>query len=505
MTSWNLPPWDQETFSFGWNPYVNTMQQCSTVKILFDTDLGSPKFHANPPPAPPYTVIVYTGGYQPLTLAVGNIGQNGTYSWVVNLPLGPMYMLAMKDSAGYTGGVSLRWSMTAGTGCTLNPSPLSPAALSITRNGNSQCGNVNYVVSNGTSPFQVEIIPEVRQQKTLHFETNQFGFVLDLPAGLSFFVAITDANGNAAVDGILTVGTSNDNTCLNAAATVSVGMATSMYTGSGIILPATASSIIGLPSTTNQDPSATGSHINSGSNTKSVKAPIIASVVGGVALVLCVLLILYCIYRRQRRRRANSRPMGEIQQYQYGAPSNNLQAHQGVAQPQYPSAVVPEIQTSEPHLYGATYSVPRRSAEGAYMSETNFSNITTHGPRPQSYQTGQTILLGDSSSSGQSPYATRFSQSTEAASPSLGGTVARQSPDNATSGVPYGDRKQRVASPGLPPGAMPSSPGLYEQWIPRTPGSPGSSNLQSFPGLPPRSHTNTALPPYEKTGSIIKD
>ncbi|CAE6410251.1 unnamed protein product, partial [Rhizoctonia solani] len=276
MTSWNLPPWDQQTFSFGWTPYVHTMQQCSNLKILFDTDLGSPALHANPPPAPPYTVIVYTSGYQPLTLAVGNIGKKGTYSWIVNLPLGPMYMLAMKDSAGYTGGSAL------------------------TLITDSQCGNVDYVVNNGTSPFQVEIIPEVRQQKTLHFETNRFGFVLDLPAGLSFFVAITDANGNSAVDGILIVGTSNDNTCLNAAATVSVGVATSIYTGSGSVLPMTTSTTSGYSSTTSQQSSTTDRpHISNGSKATSAKVPIIVSVVAGVTVIF-VLSILYCIYRRQR-------------------------------------------------------------------------------------------------------------------------------------------------------------------------------------------------------------
>lgn len=90
----------------------------------------------------------------------------------------------------------------------------------------TQCGQENIVVNNGTSPFQVEIIPEnvsfllafwrevkqviitiiswQHQQKTLYFATNEFvrhaniqrclslirymqGFILDLPAGSNYF------------------------------------------------------------------------------------------------------------------------------------------------------------------------------------------------------------------------------------------------------------------------------------------------------------------------------
>ncbi|CAE6528004.1 unnamed protein product [Rhizoctonia solani] len=482
MTSWNLPPWDQQTFSFGWTPYVHTMQQCSNLKILFDTDLGSPALHANPPPAPPYTVIVYTSGYQPLTLAVGNIGKKGTYSWIVNLPLGPMYMLAMKDSAGYTGGSAL------------------------TLITDSQCGNVDYVVNNGTSPFQVEIIPEVRQQKTLHFETNRFGFVLDLPAGLSFFVAITDANGNSAVDGILIVGTSNDNTCLNAAATVSVGVATSIYTGSGSVLPMTTSTTSGYSSTTSQQSSTTDRpHISNGSKATSAKVPIIVSVVAGVTVIF-VLSILYCIYRRQRRR-ATSRPVGKIQQYQYDTSPNDPHAYRDTLSYQYPSTAVPEIQTPEPHLYAAKYHIPRHLFEDAYINQTNLSNATSVS-RPQSFKPRQTILSGHNSSPDQSPYTTRFSQNTGLASTSLGGVVARQSLDAATTEMRHEDKKQRVSSPGLPPGAMPpASPGPHEQsWDLKAPGTPGSSNVHSVPrrSPPPRSGASTALPPYESTEGIIE-
>lgn len=104
-----------------WSPFLRTMPQCSNMTVEFDTDTATP-WKANPSPAPPYTVFVYRGGSQPLSMAVGNLGEcsnlfswgccsvvlpgtNGTYSWIVNLAVGPSYMLSMKDSAGYSGGV----------------------------------------------------------------------------------------------------------------------------------------------------------------------------------------------------------------------------------------------------------------------------------------------------------------------------------------------------------------------------------------------------------------
>ncbi|KAG8728922.1 hypothetical protein FRC12_021396 [Ceratobasidium sp. 428] len=266
----SLPPWDQETFSFGvsircfveipsqssngslekWNFESGAIPQCSILKLSFDNDLGDPSLHANPAPAPPYTVSVYQGGYAPLTLAVGNIGQVGTYPWTVNLPVNNPFMLTMKDSAGYTGGTSTRFTVMPGSSnCSLSANPMPPPSLSFTRTGNSQCGKVNIVVNNGTSPYQVEIIPEVRQQKTLHFATNVFDFVLDIPMSLSYIIAVTDAEGHSAIDGILAVGSSSDGSCLNAATTMTVGKFTSMITGSGVSMPSATGTATGAGAT----------------------------------------------------------------------------------------------------------------------------------------------------------------------------------------------------------------------------------------------------------------
>ncbi|CAE7058212.1 unnamed protein product [Rhizoctonia solani] len=146
----------------------------------------------------------------------------------------------MRDSAGYNGGSSLLWTMSTGSGsCPLDPSPLAPSSLSFTRTGSAQCGQINYVMNNGTSPYQIELIPEIHQRKTLYFATNKFGFIMDLPTGLNVYtqVAITDADGNSGVDQLMTVGTSSDNSCLKAAETVTVGRMSTMYTGSGVSMP----------------------------------------------------------------------------------------------------------------------------------------------------------------------------------------------------------------------------------------------------------------------------
>ncbi|KAF8605465.1 hypothetical protein BDV93DRAFT_605407 [Ceratobasidium sp. AG-I] len=502
----SLPPWDQQTFSFGWEPYVHTIQQCSRLNIAFSNDLGSAP-RANPPPAPPYTVIVYRGGSSPLTLAVGNMGQQGSYPWVVNLAMGPMYMLAMKDSAGYTGGIAevgddYRQRMLAIS------RPDDTLVFGLYKNW--KCGQVNIVVNNGTSPFQVEIIPEVRQQKTLHFATNEFGFVLDLPAGLYFFVAITDADGNSGVDGLLTVGSSSDNSCLNAAATVSVGMATSVYSGSGILLPSStlaisSSSATDQPTTTSvSGDGAQQSSTSTGGNSSNV--PIIAGVVAGVVTLAAVTLLICWLLRRRRTQRAMVEPvddrpkpdMGHIQPYGYVVPHSNTQ---------YPREGVPEIHSGDlrtgmsgyPGGRLSSFDEPRRQSHEAFSHQFQ-QDITVHAPQPQSYPSGQSILLNSPPSSDQqSPASNRFSQSTGMSAPpnGKGGRVSSEASSSR-------DRKERVGSP-LPPGAM--APAARNTTTPigsssiiEPPSSPGSERWFSGPGSP-MTRSETVPPPYREQPS----
>ncbi|CAE6522367.1 unnamed protein product [Rhizoctonia solani] len=493
----SLPPWDQLTFTFRWEPWVHTIRQCSTLKVEFSTDLG-PGFVANPTPAPPYTVIVLAGGYRPLIMAVGNIGQNGTFEWVVNLPLGPQYILAMKDSAGYSGGSSLLWTMTTGNdGCPLDPSPITPSTLSFTRIGSAQCGEINYVINNGTSPYRVEIIPEIRQRRTLYFSTNKFGFIMDLPTGLNVYIAITDAAGNSGVDQLMTVGTSSDNSCLKAAGTVSVGRVSTMYTGSGVSMPTATkvSTITDYGMIPSGNPPGSNNKSTGGTNT----VPIVAGIVAVVAAISFIILILSCIYRRRRGRVASQpQPPAGIMQQQVNLPQYP-HTHYTTPILQYSSITAPQIQTLDPHMYApapypGNHFTPM-PPDGAYTQD--FANLTTHIPRPRSYQTGQSVLLDGKSSPDQSPYTFRYSQGSFPGSGNSAGGV-RLSPDTAITGAQF-DNNGRTMSPSLPPGALPSPSsalGPSEQWVPQPPGTPGNSSI--YPPLgSPRSESATVPPYYE--------
>jgi hypothetical protein len=58
---------------------------------------------ANPHSTPPYTLFAISGGNTPLV--VGN-STGSFYNWTVELPTGAPVLMSMKDSNGYTGGVS---------------------------------------------------------------------------------------------------------------------------------------------------------------------------------------------------------------------------------------------------------------------------------------------------------------------------------------------------------------------------------------------------------------
>ncbi|CAE7058193.1 unnamed protein product [Rhizoctonia solani] len=515
----SLPPWDQLTFTFGWEPWVHTMRQCSTLNVEFSTDIA-PGFVANPAPAPPYTVVIYAGGYRPLIMAVGNIGTNGTFEWVVNLPLGPQYILAMRDSAGYNGGSSLLWTMSTGSGsCALNPSPLIPSSLSFTRTGSAQCGQINYVMNNGTSPYQIEIIPEIHQRRTIYFATNKFGFIMDLPTGLNVYIAITDADGNSGVDQLMTVGTSSDNSCLKAAGTVSVGRISTMYTGSGISMPsATPTSFLASLTSDRGTASTGGPQRDNDPAGISKNAPIVAGVVAGIVAIAFMIFMIICIQHRRKRRLAAQSPpsAGMVQQqvnlshnpYSPHNPNNphnphnphspyhphNPQTYFTHPSTQYPSTSIPQIQTPGPSLYAPS---PLPYAPNQFMPMVpndacthQFADTTTHVPRSQSYQTGQTPLFNGDQPPSQYP-TSRYSQGTF---PSSGNalSVSRMSSETGTS-----DEKKRV-SPSLPPGALAplSNLGQPEQpWMPQTPGTPPDGTARALLGSP-RSEALTMLPPY---------
>ncbi|KAG8746825.1 hypothetical protein FRC10_003347 [Ceratobasidium sp. 414] len=201
-----LPPWDQFTFTFFWEPYTLPIEQCALLNIQYRTSLGnSTGYQADPPPTPPYQLILYRGGSQPLVIPVNNSSkptsaasraqyaedrpeQSGIFQWVANLVLGPSYTMAMKDAKGYSGGIASIFTMAPGAGgCNLTPDPMEPSTLDVSVSGSVQCGQTNLVVGNGTAPYKLEVVPGYGQPKTLYFATNQFGITLDMSAGTQYF------------------------------------------------------------------------------------------------------------------------------------------------------------------------------------------------------------------------------------------------------------------------------------------------------------------------------
>ncbi|KAG9080332.1 hypothetical protein FRC06_006770 [Ceratobasidium sp. 370] len=501
----SLPPWDQQVFSFGWDADKPAIPQCSTLNINFSNDLIT---IPNPPAAPPYTVNIYRGGFAPLTLEVGNTGesristrvagpaetspkqaQKGTYPWIVDLPVNATFILTMDDSAGYTGGISPRCTIVPGnSNCLRAAEPMKPMSLNFTRTGNSQCGNVNIAVYNGVSPFQVEIIPAFRQPKTLHFATNEFGFVLDLPSASAYAIAISDAEGNSAVDGILTVGSSSDNSCLNVATTVTVGMFTSVFTGSGVVMPSSTlanpspGTVTSTSATTNMEATQQVSSHSSKTSAFPLGA-IIGVAVGGAALIAVFMLLVCCIFRHHRRRSretpGTNQPQGEGPKPEMSHMNSGYTSYV----PHYAYSGAPEIQDSNTSYVSEPYAPSGAIATGqshdfhANLPPFQYNEVTTHSPQARPpVQFGSYYSVSSTDPQALAPH--RLSQDTGATTPIVGSQKSTET--NSASSPRSADRKERMISP--------------------SPSSPSGSRAYSW-GMaaspPPRSFTGTVLPPYE--------
>lgn len=105
------PPWEVQTFDFGWSPYNSTLTQCRVLDLVWSTRSG-----ASPTPQPPFEAVVWAAGQQPYIINAGQgVGPSGgyEYGWLVNLPVGGPYMISLYDSQGGTGGVSLAISASS--------------------------------------------------------------------------------------------------------------------------------------------------------------------------------------------------------------------------------------------------------------------------------------------------------------------------------------------------------------------------------------------------------
>ena len=100
------PPWELQTFSYGWVPQNDTITQCRDLDITW----SSLNVSGAPAISPPYTIIWYLAGYEPYRLQMGAGSPGGfglQYGWFVNLPTGGPYIHSMIDGVGANGGVSV--------------------------------------------------------------------------------------------------------------------------------------------------------------------------------------------------------------------------------------------------------------------------------------------------------------------------------------------------------------------------------------------------------------
>ncbi|KAJ1308782.1 hypothetical protein OPQ81_004472 [Rhizoctonia solani] len=286
MSTTNLPPWDQLSFTFGWNANLTktyTLPQCfNTTWQYWGTFNGRT---ANPPPSPPYHAVLYAGGYQPYIIPLNNSVATGESNWIADLPVGPRFGVSMMDSKNYTGGIlDQPLVMTSSPGCNV-ANPLKPSTLDVEVTGSGQCQQAIINVKNGTAPYMLEVVPMNIQQKTIHYASSPFSLILDISAGVEYYLAVYDSVGNSAVMGPYNILASSDNSCLGEAATVTAGQFSTLYPG-GTSIPTSRATIGSATST--------GSH---GLATSAVVG--IAVGVPIVAIILTALLLWLC-YKQNR-------------------------------------------------------------------------------------------------------------------------------------------------------------------------------------------------------------
>ncbi|CAE6441424.1 unnamed protein product [Rhizoctonia solani] len=238
MYTGELPPWDSSNFFFD---LPGSVQQCTNATWRYQRKEG-----ATPLPTPPYHALLYTEGYQPYRVQFNNEDIDGEVNWVANLPLGFTFGVSMFDSNNYTGGVLEKTlEMESRAGCNIQ-NPLIPSTLDVEVTGKpEQCQMVLIDIKNGTSPYKLEITPKAAYQKTIRFEANQLGFVLDMSAGMDYWLAVYDSAGHSAVKGSYKVSEYKDD-CLGVASTVK-GQVSTLYPGGAATFTSSATAASGLP------------------------------------------------------------------------------------------------------------------------------------------------------------------------------------------------------------------------------------------------------------------
>ncbi|KAG8998389.1 hypothetical protein FRB95_009322 [Tulasnella sp. JGI-2019a] len=287
-----LPPYAAQTMDWEWTvPQSSTVPQCSNVTLTWDLLVQN----STPPMLGPFTFTFFREGYEPYTLPVGmgkrNKLGNLTYQWSVQLPVGGPYQVSLADANGAVGGavplVSVEAATAPGRACT--PTNLVTSTLNLTTSTNqNECATMAMSVTGGTPPYRFTEVIEWETTKTTTYSTGYFNYVLDAKFNSHIVFAATDSTGKGAVGPRLTVGTSNNSSCLSLAPTLlpsNPGL-TSVYPG--LPTPAT------VPN----------SNINPIPNKKVDVAAIAGGVVGGLAFVLLA-VIVGALWQRQRGRTHN--------------------------------------------------------------------------------------------------------------------------------------------------------------------------------------------------------
>ncbi|KAG9038073.1 hypothetical protein FRB95_003001 [Tulasnella sp. JGI-2019a] len=300
-----LPPWEAQTFDFGWGPYNSTLTACRSLHISWTTRSG-----ATPTPTASYGVIIYREGDSPI---VYNAGPGPSYDWEVNVPVGGPYMLAMDSAEGGTGGVSLVFNVVADPlGATCSSSGLTAGTLDFTMGGSTnQCGTVSITAKGGTPPFTLTVVPEVYPPKVIHYDSPTFDYVLGLSSGVNTFFALQDVNGKSMVSQMFAVGSSSDTSCLKAATTVNPeaaalstvypGISISSTTETGLVASGSGSASSSNTAGSNPAGGNPNSDFIGSSHRKHTVGVIVGPVIAGIAIIA---ILLWRCRRRQSGRRA---------------------------------------------------------------------------------------------------------------------------------------------------------------------------------------------------------
>ncbi|KAG8863491.1 hypothetical protein FRB96_008231 [Tulasnella sp. 330] len=342
-----LPPWETQTFEFGWPGNQTDVTACTTIKIGWFTNPG-----AIPPPTSPYQVVVYREGYSPLVYS--NL-TGGLFHWSVNLPVGGPYMMSMNDAAGGTGGVAATFSVVASPdGETCLGSGITPASLAFNLNGpTTVCETIPITATGGTPPFKLTVLPDNSPPKTINYASGNFAYVLDVAPALKTFLLLQDSTGKSGVSQQFVVGSSTNTSCLTAAATLAPGSPALTTEYPGLSTTATTAA------TTSAAATSTGTH----SSTK------VAVIVGPtVAVLLALLAILILLLRRRKRRKAMEREDPELTPTRGPDEYPTAEWANLVADPYTPPRSA-DAQTSE---FGGRVSRPTSySAYGSYHAVPN--------------------------------------------------------------------------------------------------------------------------------------